>query len=498
MKSLYEAMLDPDLFGRTFGGPTFWAWRSVAKFLDGMALEPLELELWQKITGREAPPSAPFSEAYLVKPRRSGGTLFAAAVALHAAVQDYRDRLGPGEFATVALIASDRRQARQALNYVKGLIGDSPLIAAEVSGETAEGVTFAHRVNLEVHTTSWRSTRGYSYVAVLLDELSYFRSELSANADVELVRAVRPGLVNLGGRLLGLSSPHSRRGHLYSMYREHYGRPSRVLVIQAGGPTLNPTIDQAVVERARVEDPIAARSEWDAQFREDISQFLDDSLIDRALSPGCKSRPRQSGFDYAAFCDPSGGRHDAMVLGVAHLERGGKVVLDRLLRSEPPFEPEQTVAQFADALSAYGLRAVTGDRYAGEWVAAAFRRHGIAYLPAEQDKSAIYVECLPLFAQGMVELLDSPILETELRLLERRPRPGGRGDLVDHPPRGRDDSANGALGALLLASRQLAPSADAVSVTHSLCDYDVLDPDRGRSNVSEDPRPPWARPTLIV
>jgi hypothetical protein len=137
MKSLHDAMLDAVLFGRTFGGGTFWAWRCVAKFLDGMPLEPLERELWQKITGREAPAAVPFPEAYLIKPRRAGGTLFAAAVALHAAVQDYRDELGPGEYATVALIASDRKQAKQALNYLKGLIADSPLISPKVSGETA-------------------------------------------------------------------------------------------------------------------------------------------------------------------------------------------------------------------------------------------------------------------------------------------------------------------------------------------------------------------------
>jgi hypothetical protein len=215
-------------------------------------------------------------------------------------------------------------------------------------------------VNLEVHTTSFRSTRGYSYAAVILDELAFFRDDLSANPDVELVRAVRPGLANLRGRLLGLSSPRSRRGHLYAMYREHYGRASDVLVIQAGGPVLNPTIDEAVIARARVEDPTAARSEWDALFREDISQFLEGALIDRALSPGCKSRPRQHGNQYVAFCDPSGGRQDAMTLAIAHQERGGRVVLDRLLVSNPPFEPDSVVEKHAEILGAYGLLSVVG------------------------------------------------------------------------------------------------------------------------------------------
>jgi hypothetical protein len=39
MKSLHESMLDPDLFGQTFSGPTFANWRTVAKVLDGLPLE---------------------------------------------------------------------------------------------------------------------------------------------------------------------------------------------------------------------------------------------------------------------------------------------------------------------------------------------------------------------------------------------------------------------------------------------------------------------------
>ena len=46
MKSLHAAMLDPDLFGRTFGGPTFEHWRVVAKVLDGLPLEASELEFY--------------------------------------------------------------------------------------------------------------------------------------------------------------------------------------------------------------------------------------------------------------------------------------------------------------------------------------------------------------------------------------------------------------------------------------------------------------------
>ena len=105
----------------------------------------------------------------------------------------------------------------------------------------------------------------------------------------------------------------------------------------------------------------------------------------------------------------------------------------------------------AETMKSYGLREVQGDQYAGEWVPAAFHRHGITYKPAEFSRSEIYLECLPLFSQGRIELLDLPVLRTQLLLLERRTRAGGR-DSVDHPRGAHDDHANAACGALRLAA----------------------------------------------
>ena len=342
------------------------------------------------------------------------------------------------------------------MNYVKGLIDDSPVIAAEVADQTRETITFRHRVQLEVHTTSFRSTRGYSYAAVVLDELAYMRDEFSATPDIELVRAVRPGLANLGGRLLGLSSPHSRRGHLYAMYQQHYGKPSDVLVIQAGGPVLNPTINQAVIDRARAEDPVAARSEWDAQFREDISQWLADELLEAARegrTGGKKKTP-------VAFVDMSGGRHDASCLGIAHAEdiaepaqrSPPRLVLDVLEHVKAPHEPSVVVDRFCRILKDRHISKVVGDRYGAEWVSSAFEKHGISYESSELDKSSIYMEVLPAFAERRVTLIDDKRLITELRMLERKPRTGGKADVVDHAPNMHDDAANAACGALWRAS----------------------------------------------
>lgn len=226
-----------------------------------------------------------------------------------------------------------------------------------------------------------------------------------------------------------------------------------VLVIQAESRRMNPTLDEAMIDAEIAEDPEAGSSEWLGQFRASTAQYLDDELIDRAIVQHRKELPCFPRRAYAAWVDPSGGRHDAMTMGIAHREEDDRLVLDRLLIEQPPFLPDGVVARFCEAARAFGLRKVTGDAYAAEFVASMFKKWGVRYEHAELSKSEVYIECLPLFAQDRVELLDIPMLITQLRLLERRPRAGGRSDVVDHPPRANDDAANSAAGALWLASK---------------------------------------------
>jgi hypothetical protein len=243
------------------------------------------------------------------------------------------------------------------------------------------------------------------------------------------------------------------------MHRQYYGRAgANVLVLQAQEPSiLNPNIDPGIVARAMAEDPQAAMSEWYGQFRSDVAQFLTDELIDAAVIDGRTELPHHPGRGYVAFVDVSGGVSDASVLAIAHREAGTKAehcVIDQLIVAKAPHSPHEAVERFAAVLQRFGIRKLTGDRYGAQWVSDAFKHVSVRYEPTELDKSAIYREVLPLFAEKRVELLDDKRLITELRLLERRPRSGGRSDSVDHPPGAgaHDDCANACAGALWLAS----------------------------------------------
>ena len=77
--------------------------------------------------------------------------------------------------------------------------------------ETDETIELTNCVVIEISTASFRTTRGYSFAAILADEVAFWRSdESSANPDVEILRAWRPGLASIPGAMLLLASSPNR------------------------------------------------------------------------------------------------------------------------------------------------------------------------------------------------------------------------------------------------------------------------------------------------
>jgi hypothetical protein len=96
--------------------------------------------------------------------------------------------------------------------------------------------------------------------------------------------------------------------------------------------------------------------------------------------------------------------------------------------------------RFSTGRVSYRIAKVTGDRYAGEWPAEAFRSQSITVHGYDKDRSALYSALLPTVNAGTIELLDVPDVVRELRGLERRRGSSDR-DRVDHRPDVHDDLA---------------------------------------------------------
>jgi hypothetical protein len=85
------------------------------------------------------------------------------------------------------VIATDRHQARTVLRYVEALIDSVPPLAHLVESKATESIELSNRVAIEVHTASFRAVRGYTVVAAIADECAFWRSDESANPDVEIL-----------------------------------------------------------------------------------------------------------------------------------------------------------------------------------------------------------------------------------------------------------------------------------------------------------------------
>jgi phage terminase large subunit-like protein len=143
-------------------------------------------------------PTAPSHEAWLCIGRRGGKSFILATIAVFlACFKDWRPFLGPG-----------------------------------IESTTRESVLLKNSIIIEVHTASYRSTRGYTVVAALLDEIAYWPTdESSAEPDSEVLNAIKPAMATIPGAiLLCASSAYARRGALWDAHRKHFGKDGPVLV----------------------------------------------------------------------------------------------------------------------------------------------------------------------------------------------------------------------------------------------------------------------------
>ena len=453
-----RALLDPRLLGAALGDSSSWStWIAVLRAAFGLPLDDEQRRVFASVAGDRAPPTRRVRELWGLVGRKGGKSKMAGAIAVYLALF-VKHRLSRGEKGMVLVLAMSVDQARVVFNYCLGFLTESETLRKEIVDVTRSEICLRNGITVAVHANSFRSVRGRSLVACVLDEVCFWRDDSTATPDSEVYSAVLPSLLTTDGLLVAISSAYRRVGLFYTKHRDYFGVDSAdTLVVQGSSTAFNGTLDEGRIAAMRAADPQAARSEWDSEFRTDITGFLDEAVVDRAVD---RSRPLelppQPGRFYQAFVDPSGGAAggDSYTIAICHRE-GERYVVDVVRGHQGPFNTDAVTGQFAALCREYNrIGRVVGDGYSREWVAQAWQRTGINYIRSELNASMLYLEALPLFTRGLVELPDHAALIRELRLLERIPGRIGK-DQVTHPRNCHDDYANSACGALaMLASAQ--------------------------------------------
>lgn len=456
--NIVDAIRSPRLFGclpRFKSLDTWTAWLVVLKAIFGLPMTADDLATFQRHTGRIYPPLGGSKETYLIIGRRGGKSFISALVTCFiACFIDFSPFITVGETLAVMCLAKDKDQARIVFRYIKAILNHIPALKSMIVDQRADEIELTTGVTIMVKASDFGGVRGPTIACVVADEIAFWPSQ-GANPDDEVLSAIRPAMATIpDAKLLCISTGYAQAGALYDAHRQHFGKDDDdILVWQADTASMNPTISQAYIDREIEKDPEAGRAEWLGLFRQDVMAAFPLEVIEGCIVPGRMEIPYSPHVGrYFGFLDPSGGRHDAFTLAIAHQNYGSdKIVLDLIRATRSPFDPSEVVKEYSQVLKVYGLSDALGDNYGGEWPKAEFAKDGITYELCEKAKSELYLAAVPVFTSKRLELLDIEKVKTEFRRLERRRGRSGR-DTIDHPPRGSDDAANAVAGAIWLVS----------------------------------------------
>jgi len=457
--TLRKALNDPKLLGTALAGDSWLAWRVLLIAAAGESLTDAERAVFTKLTSRAREPGKPVHELIAVVGRR-GGKSRAMAVLLCwiAGLCDHRDMLAPGETGVALCISRDQRVARAILNYVEGTLEASPYLRSLVKNRTQDTIELANRVSIEVRPCNFKTLRGPTYIAIVADEVAFwFTSTDFANPDIEVLAAVRPGLLTTRGPLMMVSSAYAMHGELYDAFKKYYGPAGSPSILVAHGTSrdLNPLLPQAEIDRELERDPVRNRAEYLSEFRSDVEGFIPREAVEACVGDYRELEPRP-GIIYFCFVDAASGSEggDSYCVAIGHKD-GDQIIIDCVREVNPPFSPSKIVSNVAVPLcKAYRVTKVWGDNYAGEYAKEPFRKAGIFYDLWSQHKSELYRDpLLPLINSKRITLPRIDRLINQCCQLERSVKRSGR-DEISHPTYGRDDVINAAAGAAAVVSRK--------------------------------------------
>src|SRR5262249_34141935 len=209
--------------------------------------------------------------------------------------------LHTGERWFVVIIAQDQRGGQIAFNYLKAAIESSDLLSSHVREARKTEIELDNRITVAVYPCSYRAPRGITVVCGVADELAFWRDENYANPDREILRSIARGMANVpDAKLVKISTPYGKHGVLYEDFvRRHELRDA--LVWKAPTHLMNPAISTQFLDRERQKDPIAFSREYEAEFADDTSGFIQRAALEAAMIRGRFEIAPNSRISYVAF-----------------------------------------------------------------------------------------------------------------------------------------------------------------------------------------------------
>jgi hypothetical protein len=348
------------------------------------------------------------------------------------------------------------RQARLLVRAALSIVERSPLLKGFIESASEDELRFTNGTAIAAFPCSSRGGRGWPISCLVLDEAAHHIDSEGNVAAERIWNALVPSTAQFGdaSRVIVASTPYGTDGFFAELWaKADSGEVPDAIPQQHSTEEVNPTIDQAFLERERARDPESFRSEYLAAFVGSGAAYLDAERVDAAVAPRAELTPDEvidtvAGFDPAFSHDPAGlviigrDRHRPIGLVVA-LARAWAP--ERHTSFEDRREREDIVlAEVAQVCRRYRVGKVCTDQFSALAVVNRLERAGL-YVESNAltapSKTAAFAEVRALLYSGGLELYQHPDLIAELKRLRSKftagsaavvnPRVGGsHGDLA--------------------------------------------------------------------
>lgn len=476
--------------------PSSPAWRATVRALYGSPLTDDETKLLDRLSGGAGAPEGGSLDFLGVVGRRGGKSSTIARIAVFEALYgDHGIALEPGQVGTFAVVCPKRDQAKEVLRYVAGLAA-LPAVSKYTEGDpTADTVAFKTRVSVAVMTADATTSRGFTYVGIIADELAFWPDDDAAQSDHAILDAMVPGLAPIEGapprRFLAITSANLEEGVAFETYRDCYGKRGAASFVVSGTTIdFNPNVDRAWLARRQAKRPAAYLREHESVWGGVVeSGFFPPDAVTACTTKAAPPKvaelaqsPLYAAID-AAFVS------DRFALALARVKDGGIVEIVGVWVWGAPkgqnLSAKTTAESIATMLVPLGVRTVAADQHAFAPLEERFREAGL-YLEQHawtaQNKPDVYRAFRSDLIDGRVSLPDDVELRKELGAIRAKARKTG-GETIE-ARRGHDDRVSAVALAYSRALRNRhAPTAyDFTICLHSTFDDGFCPDCRGDRN----------------
>lgn len=353
--------------------------RAICRVIDGFPLGELaeEPEVVAALGSSTVPEARP-QEVILLSGIRAAKSMIASAAAIRATQVCDLTNLTRGEVPRVSVASLTRDLAQATFGHLRGAL-TGPLSSLLLQEPTSDSFLLRHPTGTPIELKVVAGARaGSSLVSrwcatVIFDEAPRMQGSEDGVINLDHSRTAVLGRLLPGAQIISLGSPWAPFGPVYELYREHWGHPSKeVVVFKAPGPAMNPnwwTPQRcAALEK---KDPVAYRTDVLAEFVDAEEAMYADSTLRACARQSPMVVPYIRGHEYAAAMDPAT-RGNAWTLVVAtKRDNVRKIVCAKQWQGSPhePLKPTAVLAEIADILKSYQVDLCSTDQFAGDVLA---------------------------------------------------------------------------------------------------------------------------------